>query len=216
MGWGSVLSQLSSGPKFRKHRRIIQEAMGTRFVNEYSSLQKQSTQTFLADLGDTPTKFMDHIKRWEFQGHDMTPPSHLVLYTQILCDHFFENLLLADLYLTAASTILGITYGYTPLDANDEFIQLADEAAFESFRYGGPGSSTCDLIPFCKSSLLLPAHRLGLTERKVKYWPTWMPFSFYQKHAAYTRTIVEKLFSLPLQWTETRMVRNLEISRIRQ
>ena len=62
-----------------------------------------------------------------------------------------KNLLFVDLHHTAASTILGVTYGYTPHDANDKFIRLAHEAALESFRYGGPGSSICDLIPFCKS-----------------------------------------------------------------
>lgn len=73
MGWGSVLSQLSGGPKFRKHRKITQETMGTRYMNEYVPLQMKSTFTFLADLGETPANFMDHIKRWEFLGHDVAP-----------------------------------------------------------------------------------------------------------------------------------------------
>ena len=120
---------------------------------------------------------------------------------------FYSKLAIVDIHLTAASIILGITYGYSLHDVNDEFVQLARVATFESFRYGGPGSSICDLIPFCEPSLFLHVS-LGPTKRKVKYWPTWMPFSFYQKHAAYTRTIVEKLFSLPLQWTEAQMVRN--------
>ena len=62
-----------------------------------------------------------------------------------------------DVHLTAASTILGITYGYTPHDVNDEFIQLAHDTTFETFRYGGPGSSICDLIPFCTSLIFLHA-----------------------------------------------------------
>jgi cytochrome P450 len=66
MGWGSVLSQLSGGPKFRKHRRITQEAMGTRRMDEYAPLQKKATYAFLADLGEAPANFADHIKRWEF------------------------------------------------------------------------------------------------------------------------------------------------------
>ena len=56
------------------------------------------------------------------------------------------------------------------------------------------------------SPLSSSVHRSGPTEGEVKYWPTWMPFSFYQKHAAYTRTLVEKLFSSPLEWAETQMV----------
>lgn len=37
--------------------------MGTRSANEYAQLQKKATYTLLADLGDTPAQFMDHIKR---------------------------------------------------------------------------------------------------------------------------------------------------------
>lgn len=79
MGWGPVLSQLSGGPKFRKHRKIIQETMGTRAINEYASLQKKTTYTFLADLGDTPANFADHINRWGFRRHDAFSSSHPTL-----------------------------------------------------------------------------------------------------------------------------------------
>lgn len=63
MGWGSILSQLSCGPRFRKHRRVVQETVGTRRMSEYVPLQAKATYTFLADLGDTPASFMDHVKR---------------------------------------------------------------------------------------------------------------------------------------------------------
>ena len=79
MGWGSVLSQLSGGPKFRKHRKIMQETMGTRAINEYSTLQKKATYTFLADLGDTPANLVDHIHRWGLRRHDVFSSSHLAL-----------------------------------------------------------------------------------------------------------------------------------------
>jgi len=77
MGWGSIVSQLSGGPKFRKYRKITQETMGTRHMNEYVSLQKQATYTLLTDLGDTPANFVNHIKRWEFRGRDLIQSSHL-------------------------------------------------------------------------------------------------------------------------------------------
>ena len=77
MGWGSILSQLSGGPKFRKHRKITQETMGPRYMNEYIPLQKRTTYTFLTDVGDTPANFVDHIKRWDFREHDLAQPSHL-------------------------------------------------------------------------------------------------------------------------------------------
>ena len=70
----------------------------------------------------------------------------------------FNDLCSVDLYSpTAASAILGITYGYTPRDVNDKFIQLAREATLESFRHGGPGSSICDLVPLCRHSLFFRA-----------------------------------------------------------
>ena len=66
MGWGSVLNQIPGGPKFRKHRKITLEAMGPRYMNEFVSSQKKATCAFLADLGDKPAEFLDHIKRWAF------------------------------------------------------------------------------------------------------------------------------------------------------
>jgi hypothetical protein len=66
-----------------------------------------------------------------------------------------------DFYPIAASTILGITYGYTPRGVDDEFIQLAHKATLESFRYGGPGSSVCDLVPFCMFCPSLDATQLS-------------------------------------------------------
>jgi len=81
MGWGPALPQLSDGPKFRKHRKITQETMNARYMSEYISIQKKAIYTFLDDLGDTPGNLGDHIKRWEFRGHDPAPrPSHLTPY----------------------------------------------------------------------------------------------------------------------------------------
>jgi len=79
MGWGPIVTQMSGGPKFRKYRKITQETMSARHMNEYVSLQKQATYTFLTDIGDAPgTSFTDHIKRWEFRQHDLVQPSHLL------------------------------------------------------------------------------------------------------------------------------------------
>jgi hypothetical protein len=64
---------------------------------------------------------------------------------------------LVNFHPTAASTILDITYGYTPHSVDDQFIRLANEAVFESFRYGGPGSSIFDLFPFRMSPPFLYA-----------------------------------------------------------
>ena len=84
MGWGAIMTQLPSGPKHRKHRKITQETMGPRCVKEHSPLQKMATYAFLTDLGDAPANFVDHIKRSVFE--DAIQPSHLTsLFLQRFC-----------------------------------------------------------------------------------------------------------------------------------
>jgi hypothetical protein len=102
--------------------------------------------------------------------------------------------------------ILEITYGYTVKSVDDSFIYLADEAAVESLRYGTPGATLCDIVPICEGFFSLSSIEHAKLQTKVKFWPTWMPFSFYQRHAAYTRTLVEKLFIWPLNWAEQQIV----------
>ncbi|KAF9777905.1 cytochrome P450 [Thelephora terrestris] len=164
MGWESIISQMNSGPRWRKHRRIIQEKFGPRHLSDYAEMQKGVTYDFLAGLGKAPKKLEDHIKS----------PLRLPRLSSSL--------------KSAAAMILGVTYGYAIQSIDDPFIHLADEAAVESLRYGTPGATLCDVLPM------------------LKYWPTWMPFSFYQRHAAYTKTLVEKLFSWPLDWVQQRIV----------
>jgi len=57
--------------------------------------------------------------------------------------------------------ILEITYGYTVESVEDPFIYLADEAAVESFRYGGPGATMCDILPICEDFFSHLCHLLG-------------------------------------------------------
>jgi len=40
----------------------------------------------------------------------------------------------------------------------------------------------------------------------VKYWPTWMPFSDFKKHAVSTRALVDDLMNVPYNWVKGRMV----------
>lgn len=162
MGWGSIISQMNSGLRWRKHRRIIQEKFSPRHFDDYAEMQKRVTCNFLAGLGKAPEKLRGLIKRF------------------------------------SAAMILEITYGYAVENIEDPFIHLADEAAVESFRYGGPGATLCDILPI------------------LKYWPTWMPFSFYQKHAAYTKSLVEKLFSWPLDWARQQIANGTACSSLAQ
>ena len=63
MGWESIIVQMNPGPRWRKHRRTIQEKFSAGYLEKYVEMQKRAVYTFLAGLGDTPEKFRDHIKR---------------------------------------------------------------------------------------------------------------------------------------------------------
>ena len=63
MGWESIISQMHSGPRWKKHRKIIQEKFGPRHLCDYAGMQKRVTYDFLVGLGETPEKLEDHIKR---------------------------------------------------------------------------------------------------------------------------------------------------------
>lgn len=43
--------------------------------------------------------------------------------------------------------ILEATYGYVVESVDDSFTRLADQAAIETVRYGGPGATLCDILP---------------------------------------------------------------------
>lgn len=63
MGWGEVLSHQRGGPRFRKHRRIIQELFSAKQTSQYSHVLRKEAYATLADLGKTPDDLMKHLKR---------------------------------------------------------------------------------------------------------------------------------------------------------
>ena len=63
MGWGDVLPFLNVGPKFRKHRRIIQDQFSAKQLSQYAPIQRMEAYATLADLGKTPDDLMRHLKR---------------------------------------------------------------------------------------------------------------------------------------------------------
>ncbi|KAF9649726.1 cytochrome P450 [Thelephora ganbajun] len=121
MGWGEVLMHQELGPRFRKHRRIVQEILSTKHISQYAQIQRKEAYSTLVDLGNTPDDLIKHLKR-------------------ILLDGVF----------TAAGTILNITYGYTVKDCDDPLVLLADECMTATMGAIGLGSLLCDLIPALK------------------------------------------------------------------
>ena len=63
MGWGEVLSHQGVGPRFRKHRRIIQEQFSAKQLSRYMHVLRKEAYATLADLGNTPDDLMKHMKR---------------------------------------------------------------------------------------------------------------------------------------------------------
>lgn len=67
MGYGDVLVHQRGGPRFRKHRRIVQEHFSTKSLANYANLQRKEVYTTLVDLGNSPNEFDRHLKRYDSQ-----------------------------------------------------------------------------------------------------------------------------------------------------
>jgi len=63
MGWGDILVHLPGGPKFRKHRKIIQDRFSPRALEKYAALQRQEAYKTLLDIGHSPDDILMHLKR---------------------------------------------------------------------------------------------------------------------------------------------------------
>lgn len=214
MGWESIIVQMDIVPRWRKHRKTIQEKFSPSNLGDYAGMQRRVVHTFLESLGKTPEKFRDHIKRWAAPlAGTQSGGSHrgCTIHTDSVRSFSHVPATCYTEYPSqnhiAAAMILEITYGYTVENVEDPFVHLANEAAVESLRYCAQGATICDILPIREELLPLLASQTQLNRNtQVKYWPTWMPFSFYQRHAARTRTLVEKLFAWPLELVQQRIV----------
>jgi len=65
MGYGDVLVHQRGGPRFRKHRRIVQDHFSVKSLAKYSSLQRKEVYSTLADIGNSPNDFDRHLKRYD-------------------------------------------------------------------------------------------------------------------------------------------------------
>lgn len=63
MGWGEVLSHQGVGPRYRKHRRIIQDQFSAKRTLQHMHVIRKETYATLADLGLAPHDLMKHLKR---------------------------------------------------------------------------------------------------------------------------------------------------------
>ena len=66
MGWDSVLTNLPYGERFRKHRRLIQEAFSPQAILAFRPLQRMEACTLLLGLLESPDSFMGHVRRFAY------------------------------------------------------------------------------------------------------------------------------------------------------
>ncbi|KAF8968747.1 cytochrome P450 [Flammula alnicola] len=64
MGWSSASTHLRYGPRFRKHRRFINQAFNQRAISAFRPLQETEILVLLEGLQDNPGAFVDHFRRY--------------------------------------------------------------------------------------------------------------------------------------------------------
>ena len=163
MGYGDVLVHQRGGPRFHKHRRIVQDHFSAKSLTSHVAMQRMEVYTTLVDIGNTPNNLDKHLKRYDsfpvlrrlIWSHDSTPFTFTGLVSSLVeFSFFFGPPDWAKVYgLTknpAAGMILSIAYGYKVHNCEDPFITLAEEATRNTVKAGGPGAMLCDMFPPCK------------------------------------------------------------------
>ncbi|KAF8182928.1 cytochrome P450 [Pholiota molesta] len=64
MGWSSASTHLRYGPRFRKHRRFINQAFNPRAISAFRPLQEKEILVLLEGLQNDPNAFVDHFRRY--------------------------------------------------------------------------------------------------------------------------------------------------------
>ncbi|KJA22148.1 hypothetical protein HYPSUDRAFT_139604 [Hypholoma sublateritium FD-334 SS-4] len=64
MGWSSASTHMRYGPRFRKHRRFINQVFNQRAIAALRPLQEKEILVLLEGLRDTPADFVDHFRRY--------------------------------------------------------------------------------------------------------------------------------------------------------
>ncbi|KAF8064213.1 cytochrome P450 [Lyophyllum atratum] len=131
MGWHSASTHVRYGPRFRKHRRFIQQTFNQRAAEAFHPLQEQETLVLLENLIQTPDLFCRHFKRQA----SLRPGT------------FYDSNSTSLIKRFAAATIFPITYGHTITSVDDDFVKLAEEAATLTVQSGSPAATLVDFFP---------------------------------------------------------------------
>ncbi|PPQ69577.1 hypothetical protein CVT24_001377 [Panaeolus cyanescens] len=64
MGWKNASTHMRYGPRFRKHRKFINQTFNQRAVSAFRPLQEKATSVLIEDLVHEPDAFLDHLRRF--------------------------------------------------------------------------------------------------------------------------------------------------------
>jgi hypothetical protein len=172
MSWGDVLVHQQIGPRFRKHRRIVQERFSARSLEKYASLQRQEVYITLSHLGSSPEHVLTHLKRWV---------NYLTVCFAIQFLRFgviyFRSTFKPYWTMLAASIILNIAYGRTVVSHEDDLAKLADQARSETVSVT-PAGMLVDFFPICMfhftsilfvSNALIPCNKWDIGLRGCRF-----------------------------------------------
>ena len=140
VGWKHGLGMLCVGDRFRSHRKMFHQVIGTpaTFEKHHPVVQHEMHQ-MLKKILDGPADFAKHIRGcvcqlgvgWVINSIDLTPD-----------------------YSTTGAIVLRLSHGYEVLPHHDPFVELADEA-IKIFGYStNVAGFLVNFFPACMSSLL--------------------------------------------------------------
>jgi hypothetical protein len=94
-----------SGPRFRKHRRFINQTFNERASAAFRPLREKETLMLLDDMTRSPNQYSQHFRRFG-------PINSCMWRSHKIFPRF------------AAAMIFGVTYGYQITSAQDEYVLL--------------------------------------------------------------------------------------------
>lgn len=132
MDQASALPPMPYGERFRKHRRWMHDAVGSRErLAALRTMQLRGTRILLRNLLRTPGRFVEHLH--------LCVPLHSAGWSELRADVSGRRYV--------AATMLEITYGRRITSLKDEMVEVADRALEGINAAGSPGSMIVDFFP---------------------------------------------------------------------
>jgi cytochrome P450 len=65
MGWDNIVTNFQYGPRFRKHRKLIQDEFNETAIPDFHAVQLREIRVLLNNLLKSPDRFMQHLSRFQ-------------------------------------------------------------------------------------------------------------------------------------------------------